>query len=179
MSTVAQETGSITAPNGKLRRAESAEERWSRMPVIVDGGDYLASRRERGTELYLLGERIEEPADHPIIKTSINSLRMTYDLAISEPEVATVHSPLIDAVINRFLHVVEGPHDLMAKHAMQRRMGQLTGTCFQRCTGLDVISVLPSINYDLDQVHGTASHSRFMEILTLAQKPNVLLDRKS
>src|SRR3546814_5421571 len=84
MSTVAQETGSITAPNGKLRRAESAEERWSRMPVIVDGGDYLASLRDRGTELYLLGERIEEPADHPIIKTSINSLRLTYDLAIQD-----------------------------------------------------------------------------------------------
>ena len=66
MNTVAQVAGTITAPHGKQRRAESAAERWSRMPVIVDGGDYLASLRDRGTELYLLGERIEEPADHPI-----------------------------------------------------------------------------------------------------------------
>src|SRR3546814_19693559 len=123
------------------------------MPVNVERGDYLAALRDRGTELYLLGERIEEPADHPIIKTSINSLRMTYDLAISEPEVATVHSPLIDAVINRFLNVVEGPHDLMSKHAMQRRMGQPTRTCLPRCTGPPAISVLPSLTYPAHQVH--------------------------
>src|SRR3546814_20676397 len=130
MSTVAQETGSITAPNGKLRRAESTEERWSRMPVIVDGGDYLASLRDRGTELYLLGERIEEPADHPIIKTSINSLRMTYALAISAPEVSTGHPPPIASVINRFLPVGEGPHELVAKHYLQRRCAPPTGTRF-------------------------------------------------
>src|SRR3546814_16532646 len=77
---------------------------------------------------------------------------------------------------NRFLHMYEGPHELIVKHASQRRMGQLAGTCFQRCTGLDISSVLDSITYDVDQVHGTAYHSRFMEFLKLAQKHNVLID---
>lgn len=165
----------VTSPGGKQRRLESPAERWARMPVIVDGDDYLASVRGRGTELYLFGERIAEPADHPIIKPSINSLRATYDLAVDEPDVATVHSPIIDATINRFLHVVEGPHDLMAKHAMQRRLGQLTGTCFQRCTGLDVISVLHSITYDLDASHETSYHQRYLDFLALSQKHNILI----
>ena len=54
--------------------------------------------------------------------------------------------------MNRFLHVVQSPDDLVMKNRMQqRRMGQLTGTCFQRCAGLDTMSVLHSITYDIDR----------------------------
>jgi 4-hydroxybutyryl-CoA dehydratase/vinylacetyl-CoA-Delta-isomerase len=145
------------------------------MPYIKTGEDYLASLRGRGTTLYLFGEQIEEPADHPIIVPSINALRATYDLAIDEPDVATAHSPLIDAPVNRFLHIVEGPQDLLAKHAMQRRLGQLTGTCFQRCTGLDVISVMHSITFDVDREHGTGYHARYLDFLKQAQAHNILI----
>ena len=129
------------------RREESAEQRWNRFSVLKTGEDYLASLRNRGTRLFLFGELIDEPADHPIIKPSINALRASYDLAIEDPDLATAWSPLIDAQVNRFLHIVESPADLVKKNKMQRRMGQITGTCFQRCTGLDTISVLHSITY--------------------------------
>lgn len=158
-----------------LRREETADERWERMPVIVTGEDYLASVRDRGTTMYMFGERIEEPADHPIIQPSINALKATYDLAVENPELATAWSPLIEAPVNRFLHIVESPDDLQAKHAMQRRMGQITGTCFQRCTGLDTISVLHSVTYDIDEQHGTPYHQRFLEFLKLAQRKNMLI----
>jgi 4-hydroxybutyryl-CoA dehydratase / vinylacetyl-CoA-Delta-isomerase len=160
---------------GAARRHESAEERWERLPTIVTGEDYLRSIRDRGTTLYLLGERIAEPADHPIIRPSINALKATYDLAIDEPELATAYSPLVDGRVNRFLHVVTSPEDLMAKHAMQRRLGQITGTCFQRCTGLDAVSTLHSVTYDVDREHGTNYHERYLEFLTLAQRKNVLI----
>ena len=158
-----------------LRREETADERWERMPVIVTGEDYLASVRDRGTTMYMFGEKIEEPADHPIIQPSINALKATYDLAIEDPELATAWSPLIEAPVNRFLHIVESPDDLQAKHAMQRRMGQITGTCFQRCTGLDTISVLHSVTYDIDQQHGTPYHQRYLEFLKHAQRKNMLI----
>lgn len=157
------------------QRVETPAQRWSRLPHIVTGEDYLESLRDRGTDLYLFGERIDEPADHPIIKPSINSLKATYDLAISDPDVATAYSPLINKPVNRFLHIVEGPDDLLAKHAMQRKLGQLTGTCFQRCTGLDTISVLHSITYDVDQDTGSNYHQRFLDFLKLAQEHNVLI----
>ncbi|MFJ8819569.1 4-hydroxyphenylacetate 3-hydroxylase family protein [Amycolatopsis thermoflava] len=154
---------------------ETAQQRWARIPVIRTGEDYLASIRDRGTRLFLFGELVDEPADHPIIKPSINALKATYDLAIDEPEVATAWSPLIDAPVNRFLHIAESPDDLMKKHAMQRRLGQLTGTCFQRCTGLDTISVLHSVTYELDEKYGTEYHQRYLRFLEQAQRKNVLI----
>jgi 4-hydroxybutyryl-CoA dehydratase/vinylacetyl-CoA-Delta-isomerase len=159
----------------QTRREDTAEQQWARMPIIETGEDYLASLRDRGTKLFLFGEQIEEPADHPIIQPSINALKATYDLAIDEPELATAWSPLIEAQVNRFLHIVEGPDDLLAKHAMQRRLGQLTGTCFQRCTGLDTISVLHSVTFDIDAEHGTSYHLRYLEFLKRAQRHNVLI----
>lgn len=159
----------------KDRKLETAAERWERMPVIRDGQEYLQSLRGRGTRLFLFGELIDEPADHPVIQPSINALRATYDLAIEDPELATAHSPLIDATVNRFLHIVESPDDLVMKNKMQRRMGQITGTCFQRCTGLDTISVLHSITYDIDQKHGTDYHARYIDWLKEAQRKNVLV----
>ena len=159
----------------KARREESAAERWARMPTIRTGEEYLQSLRGRGTRLFLFGELVDEPADHPMIKPSINALRASYDLAIEDPELATAYSPLIDAQVNRFLHIVESPGDLVMKNKMQRRMGQITGTCFQRCTGLDTISVLHSITYDIDQKHGTQYHQRYMDWLKEAQRKNILI----
>jgi len=158
-----------------VTRVETAAERWARFTPITTGEEYIESLRGRGVRVHLLGERVEEPVDHPIIRPSINSLRMSYDLAIQDPELATAWSPLINAQVNRFLHIVESPHDLVMKNRMQRRMGQLTGTCFQRCAGLDTISVLHSITFDIDQKHGTPYHQRYLDFLKLAQQHNIII----
>ena len=71
----------------------SANEQWSQIPVVVSGDDYIDSLRNRSTKVYLFGEIIEEPVDHPLIRPSMNSLKMTYDLAIEDPELATAYSP--------------------------------------------------------------------------------------
>ena len=156
-------------------REESAQQRWSRFSPIRDGDDYVESLRGRGLLVYLFGERVEEPVDHPIIRPSINALRATYELALEDPELATAHSELIDAPVNRFLHIVGSPKDLVMKNRMQRRMGQLTGTCFQRCAGLDTISVLHSITFDIDKKHGTGYHQRYLEFMRHAQRNNVII----
>ncbi|MDB5714599.1 MAG: 4-hydroxybutyryl-CoA dehydratase [Sphingomonadales bacterium] len=156
-------------------REESAERRWSRFKPIVDGDDYVESLRNRGVKVYLFGELIDEPVDHPVIRPSINALKRTYDLAVEDPELATAHSELIDARVNRFLHIVGSPQDLVMKNRMQRRLGQLTGTCFQRCAGLDTISVLHSITYDIDAKHGTPYHQRYLEFMRNAQRNNVII----
>src|SRR5690554_7406107 len=106
------------------------------MPTIRTGEEYLQSLRGRGTRLFLFGQLIDEPADHPMIKPSINALRASYDLAIDDPELATAYSPLIDAQVNRFLHIVDSPQGLVTKNKMQGRMGQSNHTCFQRRTRL-------------------------------------------
>lgn len=157
------------------RKLESAAERWARMPTLVTGDDYVNSLRHRGTRLFFMGERIEEPVDHPVIRPSINALKMSYDLAIAEPELATAFSPYVNKRVNRFLHIPTSPDDLVMKNKMQRRMGQLTGTCFQRCTGLDTLSVLHSITYEIDRKYHTTYHERLLEFLKLAQEKNILI----
>lgn len=153
----------------------TAKQSWDGIPVIETGDDYVESLRGRNLDVYLFGERLDEPVDHPIVQPSINALKMSYDLAIAEPELATVHSNLIEAPVNRFLHIVGSPEDLVAKNKMQRRMGQLTGTCFQRCAGLDTISVLHSITYDIDAKHGTEYHQRYLRFMAEAQRRNIII----
>ncbi len=41
------------------------------------------------------------------------------------------------------------------QNKMQRRLGQLTGTCFQRCVGMDAINSLHSVTFEIDEAHGT------------------------
>ena len=161
--------------HAEINRQESAATRWSRLTPIKTGEDYVESLRGRNLAVYMFGERVAEPVDDPIIRPSINALKMTYDLATSDPELATAHSLLIDAPVNRFLHIVGNPGELVMKNKMQRRLGQLTGTCFQRCTGLDTISVVHSITYDIDEKHGTRYHQRYLNFMRDAQHNNVII----
>jgi aromatic ring hydroxylase len=65
-----------------------------RPPRIESGDDYIASLRGRNLRVFLFGELVDEPVDHPMIRPSINAVAETYDLALREPEVATVESSL-------------------------------------------------------------------------------------
>ncbi|MFT5563977.1 MAG: 4-hydroxybutyryl-CoA dehydratase/vinylacetyl-CoA-Delta-isomerase [Myxococcota bacterium] len=155
---------------------ETADAIWARMPSHLATGDaYEASLRGRTTRLVLGGERIEEPADHPMIQPSINAMRRTYELAEENPELATVISPLTGERINRFLHVPVNPEELRTKHRMQRTLGQQTGTCFQRCVGLDAVSTLHSTTFDVDIEHDTPYHGRFLAFLEQLQRRNLVL----
>jgi aromatic ring hydroxylase len=40
-----------------------------------------------------MGEPVEEPVDHPIIRPSINAVAKTYDLANEDPALASAVSP--------------------------------------------------------------------------------------
>ena len=118
---------------------------------IRSGAEYIESLRGRKLKVYLFGELVDEPVDHPIIRPSINAVAETYDLANSNPELATAISPLTGERVNRFLHIATSPDDLVMQNKMQRRLGQLTGTCFQRCVGMDALNSLHSVTFDLDR----------------------------
>ena len=62
---------------------------------ISNGADYIESLRGRCLRVYQLGERVENPVEHPILRPSINAMAATYELAVEEPELATAWSPLI------------------------------------------------------------------------------------
>ena len=140
---------------------------------IRSGSEYIESLRGRNLKVYLMGELVAEPVDHPIIRPSINAVAETYDLANSNPELASAMSPLTGERINRFLHIATSSADLVMQNKMQRRLGQLTGTCFQRCVGMDALNALHSVTFDLDRKNGTDYHDRFRDFLARIQRANL------
>jgi 4-hydroxybutyryl-CoA dehydratase / vinylacetyl-CoA-Delta-isomerase len=144
-------------------------------PPIRTGADYIESLRNRNLTVYLMGETVAEPVDHPIIRPSINAVAATYELAVKNPELASAVSPITGERVNRFLHIAGNTADLVMQNKMQRRLGQLTGTCFQRCVGMDALNALHSVTYEIDQQHGTNYHARFQTFLAKAQRRNVVI----
>jgi len=142
---------------------------------IVTGEQYVDSLRGRKLRVYRFGELIEDPVEHPMIRPSINAVAETYDLAQRNPELATALSPLTGERVNRFLHVAESAEDLVLQNKMQRRLGQLTGTCFQRCVGMDAINSLFSVTFEIDEKHGTQYHERFREFVTTVQRRGYII----
>ncbi|UCF48874.1 MAG: 4-hydroxybutyryl-CoA dehydratase [Myxococcales bacterium] len=139
------------------------------------GDNYIESLRDRNLKVFLFGELVDEPVDHPMIRPSINAVAETYDLAIREPEVATAESSLTKKRVNRFLHIAQSADDLVAQNMMQRKLGQNTGTCFQRCVGMDAFNSLYSVTYEIDEKHGTPYHERLKAFLTTMQEHNYVV----
>jgi aromatic ring hydroxylase len=163
---------STSDPSGPAVAVLPAEPEPSHEPPIVTGEDYVRSLRGRGLRVFLFGELIGEPVDHPVIRPSINAVAETYDLALREPELATVVSPLTGERVNRFLHIAGSAADLVMQNKMQRKLGQLTGTCFQRCVGMDAFNALHSVTFEIDEQHGTSYHERLKSFLTGVQRRN-------
>ena len=49
--------------------------------MLMTDEEYVESLRKLGTRVYMFGERVENWVDHPIIRPSINCVKMTCDLA--------------------------------------------------------------------------------------------------
>jgi 4-hydroxybutyryl-CoA dehydratase/vinylacetyl-CoA-Delta-isomerase len=110
-----------------------------------------------------------------MIVPSVNAVAETYELALREPELASVISPYTGERINRFLHIANNANDLVLQNKMQRKMGQNTGTCFQRCVGMDGFNALFSTTFEIDKKYGTDYHKRFISFLTLTHQKNLVI----
>jgi len=144
------------------------------MPIRT-AEDYIRSLRNRALTVYLFGERVAEPVDHPMIRPSINAVAETYRLAEDAPELGTAESSLSGKRVNRFLHVTESAADVVGQNRMQRVLGQRTGTCFQRCVGMDAINSVYSVTYDVDRARGTSYHERFRSFVRHVQEENLVI----
>lgn len=49
--------------------------------AMMTGKEYVESLRAMNLRVYMFGKRVENPVDDPILRPSVNSVRMTYDLA--------------------------------------------------------------------------------------------------
>ena len=139
---------------------------------------YIESLRKMKMNVWYMGEKIDNPVDHPMIRPSLNSVAMTYRLA-EQPEyqdVMTAVSNLTGKRINRFCHLHQSTEDLVNKVKMQRLCGQKTAACFQRCVGMDAFNAIYSTTYEIDQRYGTEYHKRFTEYLKWVQDNDLTVD---
>lgn len=143
---------------------------------MISGSQFLDTLRVVKSEVYFMGQRIESVPDHPATRPHANSAAVTYDLAM-DPEysdLASATSHLTGHRINRFTHVPQNQEDLVKKVKLMRLVGQITGACFQRCVGLDAMSALSSVTYDIDQKHGTCYHERLKSFLIETQDRDLM-----
>lgn len=139
---------------------------------------YEESLRKLSFKIYLQGELVENPVDHPIIRPSMNSVKATYELA-EDPqyeELMTATSHLTGKKINRFCHLHQSTEDLVKKVKMQRLLGQKTAACFQRCVGMDAINAVDSTTFEMDKKLGTTYHQRFNKFLLNMQEEDWTVD---
>lgn len=139
---------------------------------------YIESLRKMNLKVYLMGELIDNPVDHPMIKPSMNSVAMTYELAEMPEyrELMTATSNLTGKTINRFCHLHQNTDDLVKKVKMQRLLGQKTASCFQRCVGMDAFNAIYSTTYEIDKKYGTEYHRRFTDYLKFVQENDLTVD---
>lgn len=146
--------------------------------AMMTGEQYVESMRNMNLQVYMFGEKIDNPVDHPILRPSLNSVKATYDLA-QDPqyrELMTAVSSFTGEKINRFLHIHQDTQDLVKKVKMQRLLGQQTAACFQRCVGMDAFNAVFSTTYEIDRKYGTDYHKNFVEYAKYCQENDFTVD---
>ncbi len=146
--------------------------------ALMTGEQYIESIRKINMEIYMFGEKVENPVDHPILRPSLNSVRMTYDLA-QDPqyeELMTVVSPFTGEKINRFTHIHQSTEDLKNKVKMQRLCGQKTAACFQRCVGMDAFNSVFSTTFEIDKKYNTTYHENFKNFMNNCATNDLTVD---
>lgn len=138
---------------------------------------YVDSLRQLKIRAYVGGERVASVVDHPAIAPHINTVAKTYELAhqTEHREVMTAISHLSGERVHRYTHIFQSADDLVKKIQMLRLLGQTTGTCFQRCVGLDALNALYATSFEIDRGEGTGYHQRFCDYLLRVQREDLML----
>ena len=146
--------------------------------AMKTGAQYIESLRKLNLNLYMFGEKVESPVDHPIIIPSMNAVAMTYDLALDplHEDLMTVTSSLTGEKINLFNHVFSSNKDLVQKVKRQRMLGQKMACCFQRCVGQDSFNAVYATSFEIDQAYGTDYQKNFIEYLKYVQSEDLVVD---
>lgn len=143
------------------------------LAAVKTAHEYLDSLRARKLRLFVDGALVTSPVDHPKVRPAINAVAATYALAHDErhAHLATSHSDLVGRRVNRFTALFRERDDLLRKLELQRALGRLTGTCFQRCVGLDGVNAL------FLATHGRGdAHARFVTWLRGVQERDEMLN---
>ncbi len=140
--------------------------------AVMTREQYYESLKKVHPAAYILGQKVENPVEHPLIKHMVASVAQTYALSNTDEGRAflVAKSDLINEDVSRFVKFYQSPEDLMAKVRMLKFLSQRVGGCFMRCTGMDAINAAGIEIYDCDQKYGTQYFKRLTDFLKMVQK---------
>jgi 4-hydroxybutyryl-CoA dehydratase/vinylacetyl-CoA-Delta-isomerase len=133
---------------------------------------YRESLKDVHPTAYILGERVENVHEHPLIKHMTASVAKTYEME-NDPEgkkYLVAESDLTGEEVSRFIKFYKSPDDLLTKVKMLKFLTQRIGTCFMRCTGMDAINSVGIEAYNCDQKYGTKYWERLINFVKYAQQ---------
>jgi 4-hydroxybutyryl-CoA dehydratase/vinylacetyl-CoA-Delta-isomerase len=132
--------------------------------------EYIESLRSLKPTAYMFGEKLTNIVDNPRLRAGIEATGATYEMAEIDPGLMITTSPLINEPVSRFTLPPSTIEDLVARVKVNRRVANHVGTCHQRCTGLDCLTALAIVTYDIDQKYNTEYFPRYQEFLKHMQK---------
>jgi 4-hydroxybutyryl-CoA dehydratase/vinylacetyl-CoA-Delta-isomerase len=133
---------------------------------------YIESIRALNPTAYMFGKRLTNVLDNARLRAGIEATAATYELALlpENRDLFLTISPLINELVSRFTLPPSSIEDLVARVKINRKIANYVGTCHQRCTGLDCLSALAIVTYDIDKKYGTSHNTHFIEFLKYMQK---------
>jgi 4-hydroxybutyryl-CoA dehydratase/vinylacetyl-CoA-Delta-isomerase len=145
--------------------------------AIKTSEQYYKSLESLHPTVYILGQKVENPYEHPLLIHMLNGVACTYKLS-NDPEgqkYLVAESKLTNDKVSRFLKFYESQEDLLAKIKMLKYLAQTIGTCFMRCTGMDAINSAGIEIYNCDEKYGTKYYERFLNFVRNMQNNDFTL----
>jgi 4-hydroxybutyryl-CoA dehydratase/vinylacetyl-CoA-Delta-isomerase len=143
--------------------------------VIATGEQYRQSLVGRNVEIYAGGERIADVTAHPLTIPGVNAVALLYDLP-QEPEseaLMTARSHLTGAPIHRYAHLPQTGDDLLKKIQASRRAAEISPISGLAAWGVDALSALSIVTYDMQQQLSAPYYERFLRYLRRYQAENL------
>jgi len=140
--------------------------------------EYKQSLKKMKSNIYKLGELIEDVTTHPATKRTVEGHAQIFDAAQNDEykNIITTKSNLTGKRISRYLSIISSAEDMIANVRMKRLMFNLTGTCTGgRCAGFNAINTMWAATYDMDKELGTNYHKKIKKWLEGAQKRDITI----
>jgi aromatic ring hydroxylase len=140
---------------------------------MITSVEYYNRLKLKKPKLYMFGEQVSVPIEHPQLKTNFNAVAITYDMPRNPQyeDLMTVFSPITGKRVNRYNHPYFSVDDMIKKVDMIRTMVSQTGCpCVCRCVGSDALSTIGITSYEIDMALGTQYYQRFLNYLKYFQE---------
>ncbi|MEK7354378.1 MAG: 4-hydroxyphenylacetate 3-hydroxylase N-terminal domain-containing protein, partial [Chloroflexota bacterium] len=126
---------------------------------------------------YILGEKVENVYEHPLIKHMVAAVAKTYEMEndAEAKKLLVTKSDLVSGEVSRFTSFYKSPDDLLAKVRMLKLLAQTIGGCYMRCTGMDAINSVGTEAFNCDKKYGTPYWQRLLDFVKMLQQNDMVL----